>query len=384
MKNVTVRRHLMQAFAGLACCCIVTTSFAEESAKPKFPDAAENPKVAEAKTVEEMKAYSQTIPGTTISFDMVPISGGEYLMGSPADEPGREEDEGPQVKVKVSPFWMGRHEITWNEYEIWNLDLDVLRREKLKLPSTDRDKLSDAVTRPTKPYTDMTFNSGHDGFPATGMTPLAAQMYCKWLSAKTGHYYRLPTEAEWEFAARGGTTTAYSFGDDPAKLGDYAWYVENSGLEREVNYHKIGLKKPNPFGLYDMHGNVAEYCLDEYDADWYQRLAKLAKGNNGVIINPLNVPRSEEGRVVRGGSWTQWYDGDPEYLRSASRFESMPEDWKIQDPQIPQSVWYYTDGTHVGFRIVRPLTPPSEEERLKLKLDPVVPEHARFLQRAAN
>jgi formylglycine-generating enzyme required for sulfatase activity len=302
-------------------------------------------------------------------------------MGSSPGEKDRKDDEGPQHPVKMQPFWMGKYEVTWDEYELWCLDFDVFRREKLGLKPGERDVLADAVTRPTKPYTDMTFNSGHDGYPVTGTTPLAAMMYTQWLSAKTGHYYRLPTEAEWEYAARAGTTTAYSFGDDPAKLDEYAWHAGNAGLEREVNYHPIGTKKPNPWGLYDMHGNVAEWCIDEFEADWYQELAETAKQNGGIVQDPINPPTSPELRVVRGGSWTDLWDGTPEFLRCASRFCSDPESWKIQDPQIPQSVWYYTDGTHVGFRLVRPLVPPTKAEREKYHLDPVVPEHARILKR---
>jgi formylglycine-generating enzyme required for sulfatase activity len=184
------------------------------------------------------------------------------------------------------------------------------------------------------------------------MTQHAAKMYCRWLSEKTGHFYRLPTEAEWEYACRAGKTTAYSFGDTPDDLDDYGWFYDNS----DEQYHEIGKKKPNPWGLFDMHGNVSEWVLDRYDADWY---------TTGAAKSPLNVPTDMYPRIVRGGSW----DDDPDGLRSASRYSSDPE-WKFQDPQIPKSIWYHTDALHVGFRVIRPLNPPSLEERKKLKLDP--------------
>jgi len=171
-------------------------------------------------------------------------------------------------------------------------------------------------------------------------------VFCKWLTAKTGRYYRLPTEAEWEYACRAGTTTAYSFGDDPEKLGDFGWFTDNSSEK----YQPVGKKKPNPWGLSDMHGNVAEWVLDQH-ADDYSQASKQAQ-------DPLVVPLTEYNRVVRGGSW----NAKPEQCRSAARIASI-EDWKEQDPQIPQSIWYFTDALHVGFRIVRPLTEPSEEEQ---------------------
>ena len=173
--------------------------------------------------------------------------------------------------------------------------------------------------------------------------------YCRWLSAKTGKVYRLPTEAEWEYACRAGTKTAYSFGDDPAKLGEYAWYVDNAEKPQPV-----GKKKPNPWGLYDMHGNVAEWCLDHYVADTYKHILDRQADASGPVVLP---DAKEYPYVARGGSW----DDDADKLRSAARRGSNPE-WSVQDPQRPQSIWWHTDATFVGFRVVRPL---DEQENLK-------------------
>lgn len=319
---------------------------------------AEESTVGGVETPKDFKPYTETITGTDVTFDLVPINGGEFLMGSPDDEEGHNPDEGPQHKVKIAPFWMGKHEVTWDEYDIWSYNLDIQRRKLAKVDPTDLDKIADGVTRPTKPYTDMTFGMGHDGYPAICMTQLAAKMYCRWLSEKTGHYYRLPTEAEWEYACRAGTTTAYSFGDDPEDLEEYGWSGDNS----DYQYQPVGQKKPNPWGLFDMHGNVAEWTLDGYDPGFYATLeGKTAE-------NPLSVPvvTEEYNRVVRGGSWDQ----SPDELRSASRLVSNP-DWKQQDPQRPQSIWYLTDALHVGFRVVRPVVVPDKETRLKLAMDPL-------------
>jgi formylglycine-generating enzyme required for sulfatase activity len=305
---------------------------------------------ATAATAEEMKKYRDVIPGTDVNFTMLPIPGGEFVMGSPATEEGRDEDEGPQVKVKIAPFWMGKHEVTWEEYDVWNHRTDIENREYRNEPATPLDiNFADAYTRPTPPYTDMTFGMGHDGFPALAMTQLAAQTYCEWLSLKTGRYYRLPTEAEWEYACRAGTTTAYSWGDDPAAGDEYAVFVDNS----DWAYAKIGTKKPNPWGLHDMHGNVAEWVLDEYKANAYE----LFKEQGEPVKNPFVVAQSryqEYPFIVRGGS----YDDPMESLRSAAR-RSSEKEWKQQDPQLPQSLWYFTDALWVGFRIVRPLEAPE-------------------------
>lgn len=304
-----------------------------------------------------MKPYQQRIRGTRVSFDMVPIPGGTFIRGSAESEAGRKQDEGPQYQVQVSPFWMGKCEVTWDEYELWAYSLEKRRRQALKIAADETDRKADVVTRPTKPYTDMTFGMGRRGFPAICMTQLSAKKYCEWLSAKTGRYYRLPTEAEWEYACRAGTTTAYSFGADQAQLGEYAWYYENS----DDSYHQVGKKKPNPWGLYDMHGNVSEWCLDgTYRESGYPMKSTTEK----IINNPFQAADRRYGRLVRGGSW----DSDPEELRSAARLASNSE-WKIQDPQIPQSIWFLTDALFVGFRVVCPFETATTEGRIKMGPD---------------
>ena len=309
-----------------------------------------------------MKAYTEksALSGDA-AYDLIPIPGGEFTIGSPATEKDRKEDEGPQKKVKIEPFWMGKLEITWEMYRPYmengksrNKNGSLNRDSNLMTPEPpekkDGETLTDTVTQPTPPYVPMHFEMGGEGygkaFPAVGMTQHAASKFCEWLSAQTGHFYRLPTEAEWEYACRAGTTTTYSFGDDVSKLGEYAWFAENS----EFQYQKVGTKKPNPWGLYDMHGNVSEHVLDQYLPDAY---SKLKDGDTGTFVPaPNRYPTS-----TRGGNW----DADPAALRSAARVGSSP-DWKIIDPQIPKSIWYFTNAPFLGFRIVRPLkTPPVEE-----------------------
>ena len=303
---------------------------------------------AQAASAERMKPYSERIPGSDVRFDMVPVPGGSFLMVSPDDEEHRREGEGPQHQVALDPFWMGRCEVSWDEYNLFMHKLDVQYRQAGVFERVEQDGWADAVSRPTPPYAPMDFEMGVEGRPAICMTQFAARQYTKWLSMKTGRFHRLPTEAEWEYACRAGTQTAYSFGDDAGQLGEHAWYFENA----DDRYQPVGQLKPNPWGLHDMHGNVAEWVLDRFDEGFYGATA------NGSCRNPLAWPTELYPRIVRGGSW----DDDPEDLRSAFRGKSH-RGWKTQDPQLPQSIWYHTSAIWVGFRVVRPLTEPEPEER---------------------
>ncbi len=315
----------------------------------RLPAPTPSPVDAIASSESEMKPYEQPIMHTDTTIELVPILGGTFVMGSPGDEAGRGEDEGPQHEVKIDPFWMGKFEITWDQYDIWNENIDVLRRDLAGIKPSPVDLIVDGMTRPTEPYTDMSFGFGRGRYPAICMTQHAARKYCEWLSAKTGFYYRLPTEAEWEYACRAGTKSAYSFGETADELDKYAVFIDNS----DDQYDEVGTKEPNPWGLYDMYGNVSEWVLDQHDPATY------SDRSNGEVANPLMIPKTLYPRVVRGGGW----DNDAEQLRSAARIAS-DSSWKEQDPQIPQSIWYHTDALSVGFRIVRPLNEPTDEEKV--------------------
>jgi formylglycine-generating enzyme required for sulfatase activity len=189
------------------------------------------------------------------------------------------------------------------------------------------------------------------------MSQYAAKEFTKWLSKRTGRFYRLPTEAEWEHAARAGTKTAYSFGDDPKQLDDHAWYFDNSELkDGDPAYHEVGQKKPNPWGLHDVHGNVAELVVDQYADDWYEQL----KGKGGAVkwTDAINWPTKQYPRLARGGG----YESDAEDLRSARRHELKPG-INQKDPQLPRSPHWYSDGFWVGMRLVSPVKEPSEEDK---------------------
>lgn len=275
-------------------------------------------------------AYEQKIEGTTVSFKMVPVAGGSFIMGSN----GAQADEGPAIKITVDSFWIEEHEVTYDEY--------ILFADEM----ADKAPKPDGITRPSPPYIDFTLGMGKaGGFPANSMSQYAALMYCKWLYKKTGIFYRLPTEAEWEYAARAGAETKYFFGDGDGQLGDYAWYATNSGNK----YHKVMEKKPNAWGLYDMLGNVAEWTLDQYKENYFE----LIKTDTD---NPWLQPTAKHPITLKGGT----FNNEADKLRSAARLKSDLK-WNARDPQIPRSKWWNADAPFIGFRIVRPVQQLSPE-----------------------
>ena len=266
--------------------------------------------------------YTQEIDGSDLSLDMVLISGGKFNMG-----------ESLRDNTEVSSFWISKYEITWEIYNLF-MEHEISNDQKFKVG--DELISLDGISKPTTPYTDMTFGMGYEGYPAVNMTHYSATKFCQWLSINTGYYYRLPTEAEWEFASRAGSRKDNYFDDEVSVIDDYAWHKENSGGK----YQKVGQKKPNGWGLYDMLGNVSEWVADSYE----ERIFKP----RGIRKNPFVYDESKYPKVYRGGSWKD----KPENLSSSKRYFS-DRSLQKRDPQIPKSLWWNTDAPFIGFRVVR-------------------------------
>ncbi len=306
-----------------------------------------------------MVPYSHSVEGTEVSFEMIPIPGGKTTIGSPDEQPGRSQDEGPEFTVDVEPFWMAKTELTWAEYKTFLKTYDIFKRLSRqgvrKASGLDQ---ADAITIPTPLYEpSFTYEFGDDPQqPAVTMTQYSAKLYTQWLSGITGSQYRLPTEAEWEYAARAGTKTAYSFGDDPTELDQYAAFADNC----PDGAPKVGSKKPNPFGLHDMHGSVWEWTLDHYASDSYSG----RQGKTLSVSEALVMPKEKSSRCVRGGGWQD----PPERLRSAARLGSDDKVWKDADPNVPKSPWWFTDdpARMVGMRLVRSAKPLPQEDLKKI------------------
>ncbi len=308
------------------------------------------PDYTEPARVEKFENFNEKIPGTSVSFDMVAIPGGNFLMGSPDNEPFRKPDEGPLRKVALSKFWIAKSEVTWDEYLAFFRATGSQGRTEGQVITK---KNVDAISGATPPWGAPDQGWGKGSRPAITMSWYAANVYCQWLSKITGKKYRLPTEAEWEYACRGGTETPYFFdgspkdftssgllkkifGPDTARISSRIVYKENS-FSRTKEPQSV---KENPFGLKNMSGNVAEFCSDYYSPDSYN-------ADSTMVIDPRG-PASGREHVIRGGS----FKSDARDVRSASRDFTKTKAWLVTDPQIPKSIWWYSDCIDVGFRVV--------------------------------
>ena len=240
-------------------------------------------------------AIAVDLPGGA-KMDFVKIEPGKFMMGSPASEADRSSNEGPQHEVTISKgFYLGKYEVTQGQWQ--------------------------AVmgTTPWAGQGNVQANAEH---PAVYVSWEDAQAFVKKLNDAAGKaLYALPTEAEWEYACRAGTTARWSFGDDESQLKDYAWYDVNAWDVGERYAHKVGTKQANPWGLYDMHGNVWEWCADRYGAY-----------SSGAQEDPAG-PASGSYRVFRGGD----FNDNARLTRSAGRYNNSPGD----------------RGYFVGFRLLR-------------------------------
>ena len=291
------------------------------------------------------KRYTETIitkDGEELSFEMVLIPRGSFLMGSPVGQPGRGDNEGPQHEVRLDTFYLCTTETTielflayYQETVSAKKDFIIVQEEKKNTEQRGDDV--DAITGPTPVYGDLTMGYA-EKHPAIGMTWHNAMTFCRWLSKKTGKVYRLPTESEWEYACRAGTTNIFGVENDPSGLKDFAWYEANADSET----NPIGKKKPNAWGLYDMSGNVREWVYDFYSPTAYAEAAQSTPA-----VNPKG-PEAGEVHVARGGDYTS----SVEELRCAARAYEEPW-WRSGDPQIPKSKWWLPQMDFVGFRVAQ-------------------------------
>ena len=314
--------------------------------------------IPEAKAADAagMKAYVERVPGTDVKFKMVPIPGGKFTMGSPASEKGHAADEGPQHEVEISPFWMEEHEVTWTEYELWGLNLDKQRRKINKVQDDGPRRSRRCRGRADKPLSGDVVRHGqgerhagdlHDAVRRQGLLPLALGQDGPLLPpAHRGRMgIRLPRRHEDGLQLRRRSRQA--------------------GRVRLVHRQQ---RRPLPSRGHEEAQSLgpvrhARQRRRVVHRPVYGRLLRQARAGK-LTKNPLSPNTREYGRVVRGGSW----DDDADKCRSAAR-RASEKDWKKQDPQIPQSIWYLTDATFVGFRVVRPLQVPTPEEAKKYEVD---------------
>jgi formylglycine-generating enzyme required for sulfatase activity len=216
------------------------------------------------------QGYRETIPGTAVSFEMVPVPGGAVSLDA--------------TPVTVAPFLIGRTEVTWDMYDVFALRLDVPRGSGS----------ADAIARPSQPYGAPDYGWGHAGYPVISVTQQAAEAFCAWLTTRTGRTYRLPTEAEWAHAAAlaAGSATATS-------LDAMTWHRDNS----KGTTHPVGKRKPDALGLFDLFGNAAEWVTTP-DGE------PLTRGGS------FRDPPDRTGALARAVQDPSWNERDPQLPKS--------------------------------------------------------------------
>lgn len=280
--SVTGPRRLRHALACAA--CVFAAALA--AAQPVTATTPAQPATTAAPASAPPAPFRQSLPASAFAFEMMPI---------PASADG-----------SIKPFWIGATELTWEAMDIFVYRLD----EEAAPPGVD------AVSRPSKPYIPPDRGFGHEGYAAISISFESAQAFCAWLSAHTGRRYRLPTEAEWEHAARCGAPrdAALPAGVTPETLGEFAWTRDNA----DFTPHPVAKKKPSAWGLHDMLGNVQEWTI-----------APDATG------------------VCKGGS----YKTHAKDLSIGAR-SVQDAAWNASDPQVPKSRWWLSDAPFVGLRLV--------------------------------
>lgn len=354
IKKVSYAAILLSVF--LVTCTTTSTQISEDS------EPVDGVGMSESTKAGDFAPLTEYIPGSSESIEMVPVPGGSFMMG-PINGSGPYE-------VEVDSFWIGKYEVTWNQYNLFaNESIENIRRELYQVfygidieadavssPTLTDEVLdllreaeipADVISTPSPAYGDLTLGMGSDGYPAINVTHYAAVMFTKWLTVKTGNFYRLPTEAEWEFSCRAGADDEYRPPSDPDK---YAWHRGNSNR----SYGKVGSREPNALGIYDMLGNVTEWTIDEYHEDYFGILGEEP------IVNPIFLPTDLYPRATRGGSWVD----DASAASCLHRRGSSPA-WKMNDPQLPKSLWWHTNAPFVGFRVVMPKNQPESVEEME-------------------
>ncbi|MEO1616012.1 MAG: SUMF1/EgtB/PvdO family nonheme iron enzyme [Planctomycetota bacterium] len=295
-----------------------------------------------------MVPYQQRIPGSSEVIEMIPVSGGTIKLAELPSDESYFEGKPPQVEwpmqVSFQPFWIGKYEITMGQYMQYRRLYYAQRRTQRKLRERRRWKppeqgTVDAVTAPSDVYDSayhFEFASTNDS-AAVSMSQYAARHYTKWLSLLTHTDYRLPYRSEWQHACAAGSTGAFCFGDDPAKLDPFAVYFESPEVPRKQFTTKVGRRRPNAWGLYDMHGNVSEFVIED-------------SAKTGLDF----------GHVACGGDFNR--DAVDCKATSVVRTDI---DWWSDDPDFPMSPHWMTsdDARATGFRIISPLGKLNPAER---------------------